>query len=259
MKRVHWWTLLGVSGAGLGAALLGQAVWGQPGAKGPAPLPPLVSDSLPPAPNADPTLPSLPDLPPPAAPKADVAGQLVPVTKLEKQTIEFSAPSTPLSMPSTPISMPNAPASAPSFPAGKQQPSVSVEWAAPAAIRVRQPMPCQIVVHNQSTTPVHNVVIRHRLNEGVLCKASEPKAVNEGNELTWNLGTLGPNQTHYLNLVLVAQTRGPLNCQATATFTTVAGHSLQVREPQLAVKVRAPDKIVLGGEGSSAVRRQQSR
>jgi uncharacterized repeat protein (TIGR01451 family) len=90
------------------------------------------------------------------------------------------------------------------------------------------------------------VVIRHRLSEGVTCKTTEPKAAGEGNDLSWDLGVMAPNQTHHLKLLLVAQSRGPLNCQATATFTAVAGHQVQIREPQLVAKVRAPEKIIIG-------------
>ncbi len=47
-------------------------------------------------------------------------------------------------------------------------------------------------------------------------------------------------------MALVSQTRGVLNCPATVTFTTVAAHQVQVREPQLSVKVSAPDKVIVG-------------
>ena len=40
MKRIHWMTLLGVSGTGLAALLLGQAVLGQPEMKVTQPLTP---------------------------------------------------------------------------------------------------------------------------------------------------------------------------------------------------------------------------
>jgi hypothetical protein len=57
---------------------------------------------------------------------------------------------------------------------------------------------------------------------------------------------LAPNQTQRLDLILVSKTRGPLNCQATATFTAVSGHQVQVREPLLNIKMRTPDKIIAG-------------
>jgi uncharacterized repeat protein (TIGR01451 family) len=251
MKRIHWWTLLGVGGTGIAATMLGQAVWGQPNTKGPAPLPPLVGQPLLPAapsemetpkdlaiplpvlppvpgtptPSSDASLPALPRLPAPAVFKMEVDLPFSPVAKLETQRVEARLPDVHV---------------------GKQQPSISIEWVGPPTARVNQPMACQIVVRNTSMAPVQNVVIRHHLSEGVACKTSEPKAAGEGDELSWNLGTMAPNQTHHLSLLLVAKTRGPINCQATATFTAIAGHHVQVREPQLAVKVFAPEKIVIG-------------
>src|SRR3954468_9891009 len=41
MKRIHLWSLLGISGTGLAAVLLGQAVSGQPYSKVPLPVPPI--------------------------------------------------------------------------------------------------------------------------------------------------------------------------------------------------------------------------
>jgi uncharacterized repeat protein (TIGR01451 family) len=251
MKRIHWWTLLGVGGTGIAATVLGQAVWGQPNTKGSAPAAPLVGQPLPPpsrsemeaprdlaipapvlpampgapTPNTDVSLPALPNLPAPAALKTVVAAPLAPAANVEKQAVEMNSQDVR---------------------AGKQQPSISIEWIGPPAARVNQPMACQIVVRNTSTAPLRDVVIRHRLSEGVTCKTSEPKAAGEGNDLSWNLGAMAPNQTHYLKLLLVAQTRGPLHCQATATFTAVAGHRVQIREPQLVAKVRAPEKIIIG-------------
>ena len=129
---------------------------------------------------------------------------------------------------------------------GKQQPAVSIEWVGPNAIRIHQPMPCQILVRNNSTTPAQNVIVRHRLGQGMVLKSCEPKTVNDNGELIWNLGTLAPEQSRRIELTLIPETRGPANCHATVTFTAVAGHQVQVREPQLTVKMRGADKAIMG-------------
>jgi uncharacterized repeat protein (TIGR01451 family) len=129
---------------------------------------------------------------------------------------------------------------------GRQQPALSIEWGGPTSIRINQPMSCQIVVRNTSTTPAQNVVVRHRLGQSVTCKTSEPAAVHDNDELVWNLGTLAPQQARRIDLSLVSQTRGALNCHATVTFSAVAAYQVQVREPQLAVKMRGPDKVIAG-------------
>ncbi len=248
MKRLHWLTLLGVSGAGLSALLLGQSVLGQPEAKAPLlPLPPGVviqvenaggpkaAPELPQFPPATPSSPLFPDAPssPPALPRTPSA----PLISAAPLTIEV-APAAPQKLVPMPVSFDVQP--------GKQQPALSIEWVAPASIRINQPMACQIVVRNTSTTPAQNVVVRHRPTQGVVCKASEPNALNDGGELHWSLGTMAPEQTRRIDLTLVAQTRGPIDYHATISFAAVAAHQVQVREPMLAVKMSGPDKVIAG-------------
>ena len=92
------------------------------------------------------------------------------------------------------------------------------------------------------TGPVRSDLVIH----GEPTTASEPAATNDGGELVWNLGTLSAEQLKRIDLTLVTQTRGPLNCHAVVTFSAVAAHQVQVREPQLAVKMSGPDKVIAG-------------
>jgi uncharacterized repeat protein (TIGR01451 family) len=57
---------------------------------------------------------------------------------------------------------------------------------------------------------------------------------------------MGPQETKRVEMVLVADKRGALNCQAAVTFTSMAGHQIQVREPKLAIKLSNPDKVIAG-------------
>jgi uncharacterized repeat protein (TIGR01451 family) len=276
MKPCHWWTLLGVSGTGLAALLLGQSVLGQPDAK----LPPIPMPTF---------FVSQPESPPAksdgakAAPETTTGhfraiSQTEPGNQTDGQHVQFPSqprsPDSPGSFPAptapilqagaqvfAPVPPPSSPTPlAPNATAnkqisgtisvdvqpGRQQPSLSIEWSGPTSIRINQPMSCQIVVRNTSTTPAQNVVVRHRLGQSVTCKTSEPAAVHDSDELVWNLGTLAPQQARRIDLSLVSGTRGALNCHATVTFSAVAAYQVQVREPQLAVKMRGPDKVIAG-------------
>jgi hypothetical protein len=249
---MHWWTLLGVSGAGLMAALLGPTVWGQPDGKTPLPLPAaLLVQPKAISGRIEVTGAQLVDMPPmlPMLPlsKPGVGGAATePVQpgaapQLFKVDAVVTAPTAAKT-----DAQPHAAALSFDVAPGKQQPSVSIEWVGPTAIRIHQPMPCQILVRNTSNVPAQNVTVRHRLGQGIIIKGCEPQAGNENGELVWDLGTLAPEQTRHIDLQLVAQTRGATNCHATVTFTAVAGHQVQVREPQLAVKMRVPEKTVTG-------------
>lgn len=259
MNRMHWLTALGVSGAGLAALLLGQTVWGQPDAKAPLFPPPTIPapEVIVPAkpdpkspPSALPTIPELDIKPGPldsgppgpapkqntVPPKLDIAPPIIdlPTPGVDKKPI---APPLSRTVESN-ISYDAAP--------GRQQPAVTVEWSGPSTIRVNQPLACQLTVRNTSSIPAQNVTVRYRLTPGVTFKASAPEAVNEAGELVWNLGTLQADQSRRIDLTLTAQTRGVVQCAAAVTFTGVAAHHVQVREPQLAVKMTSPDKVVSG-------------
>jgi hypothetical protein len=233
MNLKHWLMLLGIPSAGVAAVLLGSTVFGQvetkpllpaapleakPGTRGNVELPP---QDLPPGAIPD-VLPLPPKaVTPPPAPQVEVPPLVAPPAKPVEQISYDVAP-------------------------GKQHPAVSVEWVGPAAIRINQPMPCQLVVRNTSTATVQNVVVRHRPGAGVTCKAAEPKATHTDGELSWDIGTLAPEQVRKIDLVLVPGARGVVNCHASVTFTAVAGHQIQVREPMLAIKMRGPDKVIAG-------------
>jgi hypothetical protein len=231
MKRIHWYMGLGLPAAGLAAALLGQSVLGQPDVRTPATVPaaPLTTTTEPPM-----RVDRVPEFQPPASlPKPGQPSTPPPVIG----TVQWSDPAAPT---------PPGVKAENKVEVGRQQPAVSLEWIGPPQIRIKQPMPCQIVVRNTSATAVHNVIVRHKLTQGVVCKNAEPTPAQDKDELAWNIGTLTPDQSRKIDLVLVAPTRGPLNCQATVTFSGAVNHQVQVREPLLAVKMRASDNIITG-------------
>ncbi len=264
MRRMQWWMILGLPAAGLLAALLGQSVLGQPDKKASGPQPnallvvlpepqtvidvgskptdqPKGSESPKPISEFPPGLP----LEKPAAPTMVITQPTNPALPAQLNPARIQVePSQALS--TQKIDLPGLPMASSVVGSGKQQPALTIEWTGPPTIRVNQKLPAQFHVKNTSTTTVENVVVRHRLGQGVTVKFSEPQAVNDGGELVWQLGTLAPEQTRRIELHLESSTRGPLNCQASVTFTAVAAHQVQVREPQLVVKVRAPEKIVAG-------------
>src|SRR5438093_9986928 len=85
-------------------------------------------------------------------------------------------------------------------PTGRQEPAVSLEWIGPPTIKLGQPVTFQIIVKNISANPVQQVVVRNRLPAGITVQATEPKALVEINQLSWDLGTLQPRQEKRLDL-----------------------------------------------------------
>jgi uncharacterized repeat protein (TIGR01451 family) len=145
-------------------------------------------------------------------------------------------------------------AAPPDNPTGRQEPAVRLEWLGPTAVRLGHPVHYQIVARNVSKTPVHQVIVRQRLGEGIELLATDPKAAPvEERVLLWELGTLQPAQEKRLNVQMVAKARGVMDCQAFVTFTGESRLRFQVREPRLHLKASVPAKVVLGDVATVAL------
>jgi uncharacterized repeat protein (TIGR01451 family) len=128
----------------------------------------------------------------------------------------------------------------------RQEPAVRLEWGGPGAARVGVPGDYTLAVRNVCSIPVHQVLVRVRIPAGLTVTATEPRALTEDNILIWQVGTLQPRQDGAMTMKLVAQARGDLMPQAWVTFTGSAVMRIQVREPRLALKVQAPEKVQAG-------------
>src|SRR5207249_2489612 len=92
-------------------------------------------------------------------------------------------------------------------PTGRQEPAVSIEWVGPTSARLHQPTIYQIIAKNISNTPIHNVVVRHRMPPGVRITGSDPRAVSDGTVLSWDLGSIPPGQEKRIDLQIVPDTK----------------------------------------------------
>ncbi len=245
MRNQRWWLGAGIVSVGVALTALGQRGWGQPGE-----LPGLRPPSSPPALTKELDKPTRPNHLESQPPASLPAVKLPPLPSLPLP--EATAPSRPRLPDATELLPPRnepapaLPALSESLPSAKQDSSVSLEWVGAATAQLNQPMSCQILVRNTGPAPVHQVMVRHHLNPGVICKRTEPAAATERDDLVWTVGTLQPGQQRRLDLQFVASQRGALNCQATVTFASSAGQQVQVREPMLLVKMRAPEQAIVG-------------
>jgi uncharacterized repeat protein (TIGR01451 family) len=134
----------------------------------------------------------------------------------------------------------------PPNPTGRQEPAISIEWVGPPTAKVGQPAEYTLVVRNACNIPVQQVLVRVRVPAGMSVNATEPKALSENNVLVWELGTLLSKQEKNLMMKLVAETKGDVMPQAWVTFTGSSVMQVKVREPKLALKATAPDKVMVG-------------
>jgi uncharacterized repeat protein (TIGR01451 family) len=131
-------------------------------------------------------------------------------------------------------------------PAGRQEPAVSLEWVGTTMAKVGQAADYSLVVRNICNIPVQQVIVRVRIPAGLTVQNTEPRAVAEGGILVWELGGLMAKQERSLQLKLQADTKGDVMPQAWVTFTGSSVMRIRVREPKLALKTSAPDKVLVG-------------
>ncbi|WP_020472492.1 CARDB domain-containing protein [Zavarzinella formosa] len=128
----------------------------------------------------------------------------------------------------------------------KQEPSVSLEWLGPTALKVGTPAEYTLMVRNTCAIPVQKVVVQVRVPSTVKIGSTEPKADGAEGVLLWEMGTLLSRQEKQLKIRMVPPGKGDINCQAWVTFTGSAAMRIQVREPKLLIKAQAPEKVLVG-------------
>jgi uncharacterized repeat protein (TIGR01451 family) len=126
------------------------------------------------------------------------------------------------------------------------EPAIKLEWTGPSAVKVGVPVEFVLTVRNIATIPVQKVIVQVRAPVGATILGAEPKAEGSENVLVWELGNMFAKQERKLSLKLVSTQRGDLPCQAWVTFTGSSVIKMHVREPKLAVKVVAPERVVVG-------------
>jgi hypothetical protein len=126
------------------------------------------------------------------------------------------------------------------------EPAIKMEWTGPSAVKVGVPVDYILTVRNIATIPIQKVIVQVRVPVGATVLGAEPKAEGAENVLVWDLGNMFAKQERRLSLKLVSTQRGDLPCQAWVTFTGSSVMKMRVREPKLAVKVMAPERVIVG-------------
>ena len=224
-----------------------------PGKTSPAPRPKPVPPVPKPLPVNEPLVDTLPAVMPPLpepikdiapiAPMGDLILPLAPVKSPVESLPDIKAPlvEAPSLQP-----LPVKPAAAPTAATVTQEPAVSLEWVGPAAPKVGSPADYTVTVKNTCPISLQKVVVQVRIPAGVRVESTEPKADGTDAVLLWDLGTLAAQQAKPLKMRFTPTGKGEMSCQAWVTFTGMATLKVQVRDPKLAVKARAPEKVAVG-------------
>jgi uncharacterized repeat protein (TIGR01451 family) len=133
-------------------------------------------------------------------------------------------------------------------PVVKNDPAVALEWSGPAVVRANSPTEYTLSVRNTCGQNLQKVVVQVRATKGTDITATSPEVKPTDGVYLWELGTLDAKTTRTVTVTLKQPAKGDMTCQAWVTLTGTSAMKAVVKEPKLAVTIKAPEKVVVGDE-----------
>jgi uncharacterized repeat protein (TIGR01451 family) len=146
-------------------------------------------------------------------------------------------------------STPTAPvANAPGLPVANvaSSPSLQVEKVGPSSLNVGKPLHYEIVIRNTGSTAVMSVQVEEQIPPAARFTTADPRPMNRGGFLIWNLGNLDPGGERKIKIELQPVGEGELDSRALVTFSTTAGLHTRVTRPRLTLVKSGPENIQVG-------------
>jgi uncharacterized repeat protein (TIGR01451 family) len=132
---------------------------------------------------------------------------------------------------------------------GPQSPNVVLEKFAPPEVQVGQPATFELLVRNQGDASAHQVTVEEEIPEGTDYHSASPEPTNRvGRKLTWNLGSLPPDEEKGIRLQLTPVSEGEIALSAQVHFQAQADARSVATRPVLEVTVESPSQIHAGDE-----------
>jgi len=191
----------------------------------------------------------------PTAPSQNAAG----LTNQEPTpTFEFTAvPAEPMSSGAPPIADNTASGAGASDGTGRpgeralegpQKPALLIQKFAPGEIQVGKPAKFVVQVRNAGSQPADDVIVRDEVPQGTRLISTTPSAAASGNQLIWQLGKLSAGEERSLEMQLMPVAEGEVGSVATVSYSAQASVKTRCTMPQLAIRMTAPEKVMIGQE-----------
>jgi uncharacterized repeat protein (TIGR01451 family) len=129
---------------------------------------------------------------------------------------------------------------------GPQRPALEIQKFAPGEIQVGKPAKFVVQVRNVGTQAAEEVTIRDEVPHGTRLVSSQPTAQTEGNYVVWQLGKLSPGEDRAVEMQLMPTEEGEVGSVATVSYSAQASVKTKCTEPQLAIRMTAPNKVMIG-------------
>lgn len=128
----------------------------------------------------------------------------------------------------------------------RNDPAVALDWSGPAVVKANQPTEYTLSVRNVCGQSLQKVVLQVRAPKGTDITTTNPAVKPIDGVYLWEFGTLDAKTTKSVTVTLKQPAKGDMTCQAWVTLTGTSAMKAVVKEPKLAVTIKAPDKVVVG-------------
>lgn len=128
----------------------------------------------------------------------------------------------------------------------KNDAAIALEWSGPAVVRANHPTEYTLNVRNVCGQALQKVVVQVRAPKGTEITAVSPGVKPIDSVYLWELDTLDAKTTKSVKVTLKQPAKGDMTCQAWVTFTGTSAMKAVVKEPKLAVTIKAPEKVAVG-------------
>ena len=131
---------------------------------------------------------------------------------------------------------------------GPQKPSLVIQKLAPPQLQVGKPAKFIVQVRNVGGQVAEDVTIRDEVPNGTKLISTTPTADSDGSRLTWQLGKLSAGEERSIEMQVMPTAEGEIGSVATVTYSAQASVKARCTMPQLALRLTAPNEVMIGGE-----------
>ncbi len=131
---------------------------------------------------------------------------------------------------------------------GPQKPALEIQKFAPGEIQVGKPAKFVVRVRNIGGQAAEGVAIRDEVPHGTKLVSTTPEAQNAGGHIVWDLGKLSPGEDRTVEMQLMPVSEGEVGSVATVSYSAQASVKTKCTMPQLAIRMTAPAKVMIGQE-----------
>ncbi|HUG93435.1 MAG TPA: CARDB domain-containing protein, partial [Planctomycetaceae bacterium] len=131
---------------------------------------------------------------------------------------------------------------------GPRSASLTVDWVTPETIILGQEADFELVLRNRGRSAVEKVVVEQVLPDGFRLVGSNPAPQQQGEQPSWTLPRIEPQQEGRITLRLVPNKVGPAQSQARVHFSAASSAAFRVVEPKLRIEAEAPQEAIVGNQ-----------